>query len=283
MARDNPTNPFTQDPNHTSKDVQMPIAKARVVSAKGHPDQYGFHSVRIRIYGDESTFISPVLTPMIGSVWVPKEGTDVAVLFTQNDKPWVIGAWYALDRSEDGEIDIPGYVPGDIRLGNDTGSHITAEDSGRIHIETGGLQPIDIDHQSASVRMSSDQTIAGDDSYYRVNFDTVEDDPEDLFVPSENAITIRHGGQHRIDATVEIGSAGQNNRYTAAIFEGGQLIKRKNQQSAVNEELSITVATTRKFDDDTDIDIRMRQNSGSDKIINSSNVATEFAIERHGI
>jgi hypothetical protein len=283
MAQDNPTNPFTQDPNHTSKDVQMPIQKARVLSAKGHPQQNGFHTVRIRVYGDEAPYLAPVVTPMPGSVWVPKEGTDVAVMFTQSGKPWVIGSWYALDRIEDGEVDLPEYEPGDIRVGNHTGSYVTVRDNGAIKIETGGLEPIDIDHQSGSVRMSTDQTIPGDDTYTLVNFDTVQDDPEDLFNTSTHSFTVLHAGQHRVEATVEVASAGQNNLYTVGMFADDTLVKRKRRQSVVNEPMSINVSTTRLFADDTDIDIRMRQDSGSNKIIDSSNVATEFTIERHGI
>jgi len=283
MAQDNPTNPFTRDANHTSKDVQMPIQKARVLSSKGHPEQNGFHTARIRVYGDEAPYLAPVITPMPGSVWVPKAGTDVAVVFTQSGKPWIIGSWYALDRIEDGEVDLPAYNPGDMRVGNHTGSHVTVRDSGTIKIETGGSEPINIDHQSASVRMSTDQTIPDNVVYTTVNFDTVQDDPEGLFNPSAHSFTVRHGGQHRVEATVEVEAAGQNNLYTVGMFANDTLIKRKRRQSTVNAPMSVSVSTTDRFEDDTDIEIRMRQDNGSDKIINSAPVATEFTIERHGI
>lgn len=132
MARTNPTNPYTRDKNHTSKDVQMPISKARVIDANGMPEEDGFHVVRIRVYGEQSNYHAPVLTPMPGAVWVPPIGTDVAVLFTQEGKPWVIGSWYALDRHEDGDVQIPDYEPGDMRLGNQSDSHITIKSGGGI-------------------------------------------------------------------------------------------------------------------------------------------------------
>lgn len=283
MTTQNPSNPFTRDSNHTQKDIPMPISKAKVMASKGHPEQFGFHTVKIRVYGDDAPYVAPVIAPMHGSVWVPKEGQDVAVVFGNSDKPFVIGAWYAIDRIEDGSVTLPSYEPGDIRLGNDSGSHVTVANDGSIKMSTGEFEPIDIDHQSGSVRMSTDQTIPGDDTYQIVDFDTEQDDPEELFNTTTHAFTVRHFGQHRVEATIEIESAGQNNRYTAALFADGTLVKRKNRQSAVNEPLSISVSTTRRFDDDTDIDVRVRQNSGADKTINSNNVATEFTIERHGI
>lgn len=283
MARNNPSNPYTRDPAHTAKDVALPVQKAKVMADGDHPEDDAFHTVKIRIYGDDAPYIAPVITPMFGSVWVPKEGTDVAVIFGDSNKPWVIGAWYPLDRVEDGEVDLPDYEAGDMRVGNHTGSHVTVRDNGAIKISTGDFEPIDIDHQSGSVRMSTDQVIPGDDTYTKVNFDTEQDDPEELFNPSTNQFTVRHEGQHRVESTVEIEAAGQNNRYTIAIFADGSVVKRKNKQSAVNEPMSINISTTRRFFDGTTLDIRMRDNSGSPKTINSDNVATEFSIERHGI
>lgn len=145
MARDNPTNPFSREPNRAKKDVPMGISKAEVMSAKGHPDKYGFHVVRIRVYGDGSTYLSPVITPAHGSIWIPKEGQDVAVLFGEDEKPWVIGAWYAIDRVEDGEVDLPSYEPGDLRLGNESGAHVTVKDNGDVRIESGDNGDVYID------------------------------------------------------------------------------------------------------------------------------------------
>jgi len=121
MAKDNPTNPYTSDPTDRQKDIQMPIAKGEVIEAYAHPEGNGFHTVRVQMAKDNTAFVAPVLTPTIGSVWVPKEGTDVAVLFDDADKPWVIGSWYPIDRVRNEEVEIPQYEPGDIRLGNESG------------------------------------------------------------------------------------------------------------------------------------------------------------------
>jgi len=142
MARNNSSNPYTQDPAHTQKDVQMAVSKARVVASKGHPDKNGFHTVRIRVYGDDATYVAPVTTPMFGCVWVPKAGTDVAVMFDEADKPWIIGSWYAIDRVEDGDVDLPDYDPGDIRIGNESDSHVTVKDDGRVIVNGGSTEPI---------------------------------------------------------------------------------------------------------------------------------------------
>lgn len=137
MARNNPSNPFTQDPQHTQKDIPMPISKARVLDAGDHPEDSAFHTVKIQVYGDQASYIAPVLAPMFGSVWIPKSGTDVAVIFGANDKPWVIGAWYPLDRVQNGEVDLPDYEEGDIRLGNESGAHVTVKDNGDVVIKSG--------------------------------------------------------------------------------------------------------------------------------------------------
>jgi len=146
MTKKNPSNPFTNDPSHTQKDVQMAVSKAKVVSAKGHPEKNGFHTVRIQAYTDDATYVAPVLTPTPGSVWVPPEGSDVAVIFDQADKPWVIGSWYAIDRAaEEGDVDLPAYEPGDLRLGNTTGAHVTVDASGNVHIQSSDNGSVFID------------------------------------------------------------------------------------------------------------------------------------------
>ena len=283
MAKDNPSNPYTRDDGHTKRDVAMPVQKAKVMSSSPHPDEDGFHTVRIRVYGDQATFVAPVITPMFGSVWVPKQGQDVSVIFSDNNKPWIVGAWYPLDRVEDGEVDLPEYVPGDIRLGNESGSHVTIHDDGHITIQTDGFERIDIDHQSAATYLGTDQSIPGDSTYYIVEFDTEEDDPEDLFDTTTHSYTVRHSGRYRATATIEIAAAGQNNLYTLALFRNGSLAKRKSRQSAVNEPLSLDVDFERRLDEGDEIDVRLLQNSGSNKTINGLQETTTFNIKREGI
>lgn len=136
MTKKNPSNPFSRDENETQRDVPMPISKAKVESAHGHPDGNGFHTVTVRVYGDDAPYMAPVIPFTIGSAWIPKPDTDVAVLFGSNDKPWVIGPWYALDRAEDGEVEIPDYEPGEVVLGNHTGAHIRIDNEGDIHLNS---------------------------------------------------------------------------------------------------------------------------------------------------
>jgi hypothetical protein len=135
MARNNPSNPHTRESEHTAKDVQQAITKARVkdvnTSAEG-----GVHTVRVQPYGTNSSFIAPVLMPVQGCVWLPEQGTDVAVMFTKENKPWVIGSWYASDRINAGNVELPDYEEGDLRLGNSTGSHVTIKSDGDIIIDS---------------------------------------------------------------------------------------------------------------------------------------------------
>jgi hypothetical protein len=283
MTTKNPSNPYTADDNHTSKRVQMPVSKAEVLESYGMPDGNGFHTARISVYGDETSFVAPVITPMIGSVWVPKEDDDVAVIFNRSGEAFIIGSWYALDRVDSGDIDLPDYEIGDLRLGNESGSHVTINNDGSIKIQTSETQPINIDHQSATAFMSADQSVGGDDQYYKINFDTDQGDENDIFIENQNYFKILSDGDHTVKTSIEIPLPGQNNRYTIALFRNGSLFKRKNRQSAVNDELSVDLDVSRSFDNGDIIDVRLRQDSGSAKTVNSAKEASEFSIKRHGI
>lgn len=261
----------------------MPVQKAKVMASGDHPGDHAFHSVTIRVYGDDSPYVAPVITPMFGSVWVPKEGQDVAVIFGNNDKPWVIGAWYPVDRVEGDDVDLPDYQAGDIRLGNETGSHFTVHSDGHITIQTDGFERIDIDHQSATTYLEIDQSVPGDSTYYIVEFDTEEDDPQDLFDTTTHSYIVRHNGRYEASATIEIAAAGQNNLYTLALFRNGSMVKRKSRQSVVNEPLSLNIDFERRLDEGDEIDVRLLQDSGSNKTINGLQESTSFNIKREGI
>mgnify|MGYP000152577435 CR=1 FL=1 len=283
MARNNPSNPYTRDPAHTAKDVPLPVQKAKVMAAGDHPEDDAFHTVKIRVYGDQAPYIAPVLTPVFGSVWIPKEGQDVAVIFGDSNKPWVIGAWYPLDRVEDGEVDLPDYEEGDIRLGNESGSGITVHNDGHISIVTDGTERVDVDHQSASVYLGTNYSLPSGGAYNKVPFDTIEDDPEGLFDPSNNSIDTLAGGLYRLSASVELPTPGQNNAYRLAIFVNGTERKRTSRQSAVNEPLGLQAQTQVRLEPDDVIDIRMSNNSGTNRTVLGSAVTTEFNVRRAGI
>lgn len=145
MGKNNPMNPYSRDETKTQRDVPMPISKAKVLSAKSHPDNDGYHTARIRIYGDEAPYDAPVLSISVGSAWIPKKDSDVAVIFGANDKPWVVGPWYAVNRVEDGEVDLPDYEPGEFVLGNESGGYIRLDNDGNIHINSSSDGSVYID------------------------------------------------------------------------------------------------------------------------------------------
>jgi len=146
MAEDNPSNPHTRDPEATRRDMPKAITKAKVLGAKEHPSEQGYHVVTVQeIYDDKSVHEAAVITPMFGSVWVPPKGTTVALMFGPSDKPWVIGSYYPIDRVEEGNVDLPAYEAGDIRIGNKSGSHITITKSGDIEITTNDNSDVYID------------------------------------------------------------------------------------------------------------------------------------------
>jgi len=283
MTTKNPSNPYTADAQHTSKDVQMPITKARVLDAKGMNDGEGFHTVQIRVYGDDPSYLAPVLTPMAGSVWVPPEGSDVAVLFTQQEKPWVIGSWYALDRVESGDQLLPEYDVGDIRLGNQSGSHTTVHRDGHISMGTSGQQPIDIDTQSAVVNRDTDQTVSGGNTYNTIQWNSIESDTEGLYNATDYAYHLLHDGKYNISATLEIEAAGQNNLYTLALLRNGEVVKRLTRQSSVNAPLSLNISMTRNLSANDEITVALRQDSGSDKTVNGNPITNDFVLNREGI
>lgn len=142
--KNNPTNPFSRDESQTRREAAMPFQKARVVGAFSKSKD-GFHTVRIKIYGDEAAYTAPVLPPTIGGAYVPKEGHDVAVAFGESDKPWVVGPWYALDRVEDGEVELPDYEPGEIVLGNESGGTIRIDNDGNIYLNSSSSGDVFID------------------------------------------------------------------------------------------------------------------------------------------
>lgn len=282
MTRANPSNPYTRDSEHTSKDVQLPISKARVLSVSDSSEN-GSHTIEISVYNTNTKEQAPVLMPTQGCVWLPKEGDDVAVMFSKEGKPWVIGSWYAADRLNSGNVNLPEYEQGDLRLGNATGSHVTINNDGSIRIETDGTQPVNIDKQSAVVYNSTAQTIPNDDTYRKVEYDTIDSDLENLYDISNHQYVLKHGGDYRVEASLMFPNGGQNNRYTIGIFLNGNEIKRKSFQSSVSLEMSISVSVDKRLNAGDVLDVRVRQNGGSDKVINGSSKTNDFIIQRKGI
>jgi hypothetical protein len=283
--KNNPSNEFSRDEVATQRETPSPLQKARVVSVNDHPEEDGFHTVRVRVYGSpsEQVFTAPVLTPHKGDVTVPERGDDVAVMFGPNDKPWMIGFWYASDRVADGTLTLPDYEEGDRIIGNGSNSFMSISNDGTITIKTGGDQAIDIDRQDAIAYLSTAQSIPGDDQFYKIEFDTVEHDENDLLDLSTHDATLLHGGAYSIASTVAIPSPGQNNRYTITVYVNGVRKKRKSRQSAVNEELSLDIELNQRLSSGDVVDIRIRQNSGSSKSLNGTSETSVFNIEREGV
>lgn len=270
----NNKNPHDVDGNQVrNKSRDNDVVRATVIDVL--PD---IHSVRVNPRGDNAPVVAPVSTPTYGMSVLPDEGERVTLLYITENVPIVIGSIYLRDGPNPPEAEV-----GDAVFGNSTGSEITIRDDGSISVGTDTDEPVDIDHQTAVAQMSSDQSIAGDDTYYKVNFDTAVDNPKGIYDTSQKAVVVKDGGQHSIHATIEVPLPEQNNRYTAAFFRNGTVFKQKNQQSVTNNALSITVDTRRDLDAGDVIDVRLRQNSGSSKTINSDFVATEFNIQREGM
>lgn len=281
MTKQNVSNPFSRDETATQADVQQPIQRARVIDVDKHPDT-GYHKVDVVTHTEASPYTAHVLAPVIGCVWVPKEGQDVQVMFDAAEQPWVLGAWYPRDRVDEGSfIELPDYEPGDIRLGNDSGSHVTVYDDGVIDIKTDGQQEVNIDHQTALLHLSSDYTITTTDNYEQLPFDLIDDDGEGL--KDGNGFTVKAGGFHRIQLDIEIEAGGQGNLYTAAVFVNGVEEKRKIIQSTQNAPVSVDVNTLKDLNKGDTVTAQVKKDGSSDRIVTSNQAATAFHIQRSGI
>lgn len=294
MARDNPSNPYSTDESKTQRQVQRPIKKARVMDAGEHPYGHGFHVVRVKIYGEDGTHLSPVLAPMHGSVWVPKVGQDVAVMHGASDKPWVVGAWYATDRVQRaGGVELPNYVPGDIRVGNESGSHATVHDDGHISVITDANERLDTDHHSARAS-TSNGTVTN--SYSKISFS--EDYNDEGMFDGTDTMEILADGEHRIEASYDIEVGGyyeeviavdtENNDdntirtgwlYDIAIFKNGSLYEVEHQHSVADKAISVDISLIDRFDAGDTLDIRAKQDSNQNRTITHA----RFSIRREGI
>ncbi|WP_226041165.1 hypothetical protein [Natrinema sp. DC36] len=136
MAKNNPKNPHTRDEQHIQHDIAPPLSKATVMSADSHPDEDGYHAVKIKVRGENSTQMARVLPFTIGSAYVPRQDDDVSVMYGVNDSAWIVGPWYSSEKIADERANLPDYEPGEVVLGNHTGSNIRIDNDGDIHINS---------------------------------------------------------------------------------------------------------------------------------------------------
>lgn len=279
MTKQNPSNPFSRDPNQTKKDVPMPFKKAKVIDVKGR-DENGFHVARVRVYGDRAPYDAPVLSPMEGCVWVPEKDSDVIVLFTDEDKPVVIGQWYAVDRVEEGDVDLPPYEPGDIRLGNSTGSHVTVENDGSIEIQTTGYEPVDIDVHASAAYLSSPQLIQAD-TFTKVEVDATDFDRTELFDATQNALVIKEDGVYDMRGKVRIEDPGQSNIVTVQVRRnGGSVLSQNTDHTTINVPIGIETTGYRELEAGDVIELYV-ENANKDATVEPD--FTELSVARQGV
>lgn len=143
MPKSNPSNPNDVSDDEIKRHVPLPVQKAKVLDSD--PDSIsGVHTARIFIYEDKAPHTAMVLPQAVGDVNVPKEGDDVAVIYGDNDSPWIIGGWYAFDRVAKGDVELPDYEPGDRIIGNEKG-HIKIDNDGNIYINSSDEGSVYID------------------------------------------------------------------------------------------------------------------------------------------
>jgi len=235
------------------------------------------HAVRVNIRGEDNPLVVPVLTPMYGSSMLPKVGSRVTLLYITENTPVVIGAVYLADKESP-----PDAVAGDIVLGNGSGSEVRINEDGSIDISTEGTQSVDIDAQTATAWITTEQDIAAGNTSI-VQYDTVGSDNNSLFTPAENAYTVKHDGLYEIRGAVEIENAGQNNNYRIGIYTNGVETHRVTSQSVNKAELSLTVAEMETLEAGDTVDVRVTNNSGQTRTLAGNKETSTFDIQRVGI
>lgn len=144
MTLNNPSNPHDLPKDQVQREVEPPLAKATVVQTFPHDrdskTKRGFHTVRIRVYGEDATVQAPVITPMKGDANLPEVGDNVVVAYGSNEKPWVIGHWYAADADQDKEDEPPNHNAGDRVIGNGTNSYIKIGRDGDVKVIENGVE-----------------------------------------------------------------------------------------------------------------------------------------------
>jgi len=277
-------NPYELDDSEIKSISPQAYQKARVIDVKDRQEG-NVHFATVKLYQSGGQETLPVLTPAYGDVALPKENTDVMVIFGESGAPIIIGHWYSADRLLKNEINVPDFEAGDRIVGNGTGSMFKVAADGSIRITTDGQQPVDIDHQSGTAFLSSDQSVPDSGAYEQLQFDTTDtnNDPEALFDPSQNALVVRDSGTHVVSCSVEIPDPKQGNAYTLGIFRNGSEWKRATQQSTNNQPLSVQVDTQKYLNSDDVLTAHLEQDSGGNRTVTSDRAATEFNIRRNGI
>jgi len=270
----NNSNPFDLDGNQVrSKTWENDVVRATVIDVL--PE---IHAVRVNPRGDNAPIVAPVLTPTYGMHVLPSEKERVTLLYITENVPVAIGGVYLADGPNPPEAD-----ENDVVFGNSTGSEITVHEDGHISVTTEGTQRVDIDHQSAAIYLGTDYSAPSGGTYNKIPFDSVEGNDENLFRPSTNDIQVKADGLHRLTASVELPTPGQNNAYRLAIYVNGTEEKRVSRQSAVNEPMSIQVTTMERLDDGDVVDVRIANESGTSRTVLGSDKTTEFDVRRAGI
>jgi len=269
----NNSNPYDLDGGQIRSILSEAVDRATVLDVI--PEA---HAVRVNPRGDNSPLVAPVVTPMYGSVTLPRKGSRVTLVYITDNVPICVGGIYLADGEEP-----PTAEDGDIILGNGTGSQIRIADDGHISIITDGDERVDVDNQSASVYLSDTQTIPSQSEPTKVEFNTVEEDREGLWDQDNHQMVVKADGLHKINTSVAILSAGQNNLYEISVFVNDTEVDKMYRQSATNEPLSLHASTSERLEAGDTVDVRVKNQSGSGRDIEGDSVTTEFDIRRTGI
>ena len=192
MVKKNPSNPYSEDEGETKQNSPLPISKARVETVNPK-DNGGRHTAFVREYGSRSPKLATVLSPAYGDVSLPEEGSDVAIMYGNKDKPWIIGHWYALDRVESEELDLPDYEEGDRIVSNGTRQELHITNDGKIQLgyqENYDLPPFNM------IEITEDQIDISAENGLVLS--TIENDIDvfgrDITLDADRDVTIATGG-----------------------------------------------------------------------------------------
>lgn len=280
MTKGNPSNPADINTGEVRAVSPKAFEKGRVLNVLDS-DEGGIHYVTVKMYDSGAQETAPVLTSVYGDIAVPTEGTDVLVLYGENDQPVIIGSWYAIDRVIRGETQLPEYNAGDRIVGNNTGSYLRVHRDGTVDLKTKDDAPINVDHHSFSAYLNGSQTIPKN-TEEKIQFDSVRNNAESMLDTNTHEATVLDSGIFRASGTAEIQSAGQNKQYVIRLRNQDRVLKRAYRQSANKEPLTLRIDTTVDLAEDDRVWITVENKSDSDRVVDGGELGTEFEMRRLG-
>lgn len=152
--------------------------------------------------------------------------------------------------------------------------------SNRIHTN---VEDIDIDKVASKAVLSSNQSMAGDYTYRKVNVDSSPLDEYDAFNSDNNSLVVQRDGVYSVDAHSVIDNLGQNNVADIRIRKNdSETILREIDHGSTSKDISTDGWTVVRLQEGDELTLELRQDSGNTKTILSGREDTFLSMVRLG-